>query len=160
MLRKMGSCNNCGQCCGCETAPNRISPFPATWPEAVRNWTIASIEENAPIFKITGHPSLGAARQGTIKVGSFTIRWIWVVGAGLNKNLAPWGDESTYEPECPALMPGVAGVYPCALEGTQWEIIRTSLGCREIGMPEYLDEGSWDGWITDHPLCSLDYQAE
>lgn len=159
MLQKMGSCNNCGQCCGCETAPNRMSPFPRRWPEAVRNWTIASIEENAPIFRIIGHPSLGAQRQGTFRLGNNTFRWTWVTGHGLNANAPPWGDETAYEPQCPVLLPREPdGSYPCGVEGTEWEIVCDALGCRERGMPEFLEEASWEQYITDHPLCSLDYQ--
>jgi hypothetical protein len=135
-----------------------MSPFPKTWPEALRNWTPQSIVDSCPIFQITGHPAFGGHRYGAVRVGQNTLRWVWIVGRGLNTNLPPWDDEGTYEPQCPALLGETGGEYPCAVEGTPWDIIRASLGCREIGMPEFLEAERWLEYLVDHPLCSLDYQ--
>lgn len=163
MLQKHGSCNNCGQCCGCETAPNRMSPFPATWPEAVAKWTVESLVEGAPIFQITGHPDIGGPIAGVVRMNNKNWYWLWRLGQpdhGLVANAPPWADDSTYEPQCPFLDSGQAGVYPCGAEGdVLGEVIRNNLGCREIGMPEFLEAEQWIDYLADHPLCSLDYQT-
>ena len=156
-MQRMGACNQCGQCCGCETAPERGSPFPKTWPEAVRTWTVDDLS-NTVIFQITGHPDLGAPRYGAIKIGSPTFRWIWIPGVGLVADKAPWGDESSYEPQCPMLLPESGGQYPCGVEGTQWDGIRSAFGCRDLGLPDELDEASAQQWVTDHPNCGIWYE--
>lgn len=146
-----GSCNDCGQCCGCETAPNRAPPFPPTWPEAVRNWTVQSLNELV-LFQITGHPDLGAPRAASVRIANKTFHLMWVPGVGLVADMAPWGDESTYAPQCPFLLPESGGVYPCGVEGTQWDGIREAFGCRWL--PDEMADVSWAQWTEDHPACS------
>lgn len=162
MLRVIGSCNQCGQCCGGGGAPNPSPPFPSTWPESVRNWQIAVLAESAPIFQVTGHPDLGGARAGAVRIGNKTFRWIWIPGRGLCADQPPWGDESAYLPQCPVLMPEQQGVWACGIAGTPWQVIRDRLGCRdwpewehpEYGLGKWITEEGWTQWMTDHPACS------
>jgi len=122
----------------------------------VRNWQIGVLSEAHPVFQITGHPDLGGSRYGAVRpIGSnTTFRWIWIPGNGLCADSAPYGDENTYEPQCPFLTGPVAGEYPCGIAGTAVEIIKTQMGCRWL--PEFMEDASWQQWITDHPLCSFE----
>lgn len=156
MLQISGECNDCGQCCGCETAPNRTGPFPKNWPEAVNSWQINVLRDAHPVFQITGHPDLGGLRFGSVRPvgGNTTFHWIWIPGVGLVADAPPWGDESTYELQCPFLKSPVSGVYPCGVIGTVAEIIKTQMRCRWL--PPTWDERSWNEWKTNHPDCSYE----
>lgn len=152
MVLISGSCNNCGQCCGCPTAPNRASAWPRNWPAAVRTWDPAVRASVYPVFVVTGHPGEGGPQAGVIRLGNRNYRWIWVPSAGLCADAPPWGDPASYEPQCPLLGPVQGdGTYPCAVIGTQWEAIATQIGCRWL--PETMEDEHWAQWIADHPAC-------
>lgn len=157
MPTRYGECNSCGMCCGSPDAPNRDSPWPDNWPEAVRTWQIDYLAETFPIFQTTGHPDLGGAGAGAVRIANKTYRWIWVPGHGLCADAPPWGDPSTYEEMCPVLgSEQPDGTYPCGVMGTAWEEIPTKLGCRTL--PEEWDQRSIDEWFTNHPKCGFWYE--
>lgn len=155
MIRQ-GECNRCGQCCGAPGSPERDSPWPDTYPEAVRNWTIASIEKNCPIFKLVGHPSLGAPTAAAFRVANKTYRAIWKPGHGLCADAPPWGDDKSFEEMCPFLMPQQPdGTHPCALVGTQWEYIWEKM-CKP-SPPMEMSEEDVKTWQRRHPKCSYEW---
>jgi len=158
-----GTCNDCGQCCGCETAPNRTSPFPGNWPEAVRNWEMEFLANTHLIFKIVSHPVIGGAIYGSFKIATGTYYWRWVPGHGLCANSPPWADPNTWEPQCPVLMGANQGTYPCGIKDVtinmpggpvEGNAIRQSMSCRELGMPPTMRDDEWEQWHRDHPACS------
>ena len=106
------------------------------------------------MFAVTGHPDAGGPQAGAIRLGNRTYRWIWVPGVGLCTDAPPWGDPSSYLPQCPFLMAESGGIYPCAVAGTPYQPIADQLGCRWL--PETWDEASWTQWITDHPACGYE----
>lgn len=161
-----GSCSSCGQCCGAESAPNPTSPWPATWPDGVRNWAIDDILSRLPIFKVTGHPAMQGPLYGSFKISTGQYYWTWVPGHGLCKNAPPWADNTSYRPECPVLMDeDTPGVYPCGIQDitinmpggpVEGNDIREKQGCRELGMVgKTIRDEDWNSWITDHPACTL-----
>jgi len=157
MPTRYGECTNCGMCCGSPDAPNRDSPWPDNWPEAVRTWQIEYLANVYPIFKTTGHPTLGGANAGAVRLGNKTYRWIWIPGHGLCADAAPYGNASTYYEMCPLLgarQPD--GTYPCGAMGTPFEEIPTKLGCRTL--PLEWDQKSIDEWFTNHPNCGFWYE--
>lgn len=163
---KQGACNGCGQCCGGgNPVSDPGSPFPKGWPNSVRNWALAELEATE-VFKFTNHPALGAPSYGSFKLGSNTIRWIWVEGVGLVKDMPPWGDPSNYVPECPLLGGESGGVFACLAEGQVWtrgqieisgDSLRAYFGCRDIGLPDELPESDAAQWAADHPNCGVVY---
>lgn len=163
MMQISGTCNDCGQCCGCETAPNRIGPLPRNYPDAVRNWDMDFLFNEKLIFKITDHPVRGGATYGGFSISTGTYYWRWVPGYGLCANLPPYDDADTWEPQCPVLQEVQPdGTYPCGIEDIEINMpggkiagndIRASMGCRWL--PDTMTDESWNQWITDHPNCSF-----
>jgi Fe-S-cluster containining protein len=159
-----GDCNDCGQCCGCETAPNRTSPFDPLWPESVRNWEIDFLANTHKIFRIIGHPALAGTIYGRVRIGNVFYYWRWLPREGLVANLPPYADETTWAPQCPLLKAESQGTYPCGVKGETLQIpgggtmpgdeLRQSLSCRELGMPPTMRDEEWEQWHSDHPACS------
>lgn len=166
MPTKTGACNNCGQCCGGgNPVSDPGSPFPKSWPNSVRNWVLSALE-GTELFKFTGHPVLGGATYGNFKLGSNTIRWIWVEGVGLVKDAPAWGNPATYVPECPLLDDESGGEFACLAEGQVWtrgtvsisgDALRAFFGCRDIGLPDEWPENKATDWATAHPNCGVTY---
>lgn len=155
MYQIQGECNRCGQCCGAPGSPNRDSPWPNNWPEAVRNWSISALQTHLPMFTVTGHPDLGGQRAFAARIGNKTYRGIWIPGHGLCADAAPFGDESAYEEQCPFLgaqQPDDS--YPCGLVGTPFEAVHT-IQCAPMG--EFWSDTSVEEWQTNHPLCSYEF---
>jgi hypothetical protein len=155
MYRITGSCNRCGQCCGAPGSPNQDSPWPNNWPEAVAGWRIDVLANVQPVFTITGHPALGGNTAFAVRVGNTTYRGIWVPGHGLCKDEPPYGDTSTFSETCPFLKNQLPdNSYPCGFEGTQYSAIPVQ--CTRMG--EYIDDEGYNEWITNHPLCSYEFE--
>lgn len=153
-MQRMGTCNRCGQCCGADGSPEQNSPWPNTWPEALRDWQ----EEDLPvIFQMVGHPAFGAAVARVFRISGKNYRSIWVPGHGLCEDKPPWGDVATYSEECPFLMddPG-DGTRPCALVGTLYEAIWMVLCQPEP--PEEKSAAQVAQWQARHPLCSYTWE--
>lgn len=156
-MQRQGVCSHCGQCCGADGSPEQRNPWPRTWPEALRNWEKAYLEEQIPLFKVFVHPSKGGELYGRVRIGNKWYRWIWVPGHGLCEDLRPWGDTSSFSEECPLLMddPG-DGTRPCALVGTEYEYIWARLCQPEPPMEKNVDEVAV--WQSRHPLCSYAWE--
>lgn len=152
-MYREGTCNRCGQCCGAEGSPNQDSPWPNSWPDSLRTWNPSLLAAQAPIFVLVGNPSEGASRSGAAIIAGFRVRWIWVEGHGLCKNVPPYGNLAIYSEECPCLKPDPGdGTRPCALVGTPFEPIWTQM-CQSAPPLEKTPEKVvlWQSW---HPLCS------
>jgi hypothetical protein len=154
MMQIQGSCNRCGQCCGAPGSPNRDSPWPNNWPEAVATWRISYLAETFPVFQLTGHPALGGEVARVVRINNKNYSLRWVPGHGLCKNTPPLNDPNTWEEQCPFLMDQLPDdSYPCALAGTQWN--QQYVQCMDMG--EYWDEASVAEWQANHPLCSYTF---
>lgn len=151
MMQIQGSCSRCGQCCGAPGSPNRDSPWPNNWPEAVRTWQINNLASIFPVFQITGHPALGGETARVVRIDNKNYSFRWVSGHGLCHNSPPLNDPETYEEQCPFLASQLPdGSYPCALAGTQWDAQFQQ--CMAMG--EFWTEASVAEWQENHPLCS------
>jgi hypothetical protein len=158
MLIIQGTCNRCGQCCGAPGSPNRDSPWPDNWPEALARWDPATLGEGLPLFSLVRLPGQGGPRYFATRVGRTTYRGIWIPGHGLCRDNPPWGDEDTYEETCPFLgdqQPD--GSYPCGLVDSAWEDIYNDF-CAPMG--QRWTEAQVTQWQADHPLCSYTWVAE
>ena len=150
--QKQGTCNRCGQCCGADGSPNQATPWPKTWLYCFKGYQQAN---KPPIVQLVGDRSEGGPIGYSVKLGNKTYRSVWVEGVGLCKDVAPWGDPSTYSLECPFLAddPG-DGSRPCAFTGTAQESLRNTFECWPNG-PEYFHNlESLQQWENDHPDCS------
>ena len=151
-------CGRCGQCCGAPGSPNRDSPWPDNWPEAVASWQIDALADAQPIFTLSGHPDLGGQRAWAIRVGNKTYRGIWIPGHGLCADAPPYGDASAFEEMCPFLgnkLPN--GSYPCGLAGTPFDAVYQQ--CMRVKTTGWTEQ-EVEQWQADHPLCSYVFEAE
>ena len=171
-LIRQGECNLCGQCCG----SGGIHPWPANWPQAMRNWAnIEDIENSWPMMRFANF-----VQQND--------RWL-IQNEGQEINIGGVG-KITFElhpvngftrpgtTECPFLDkdPG-DGTRPCMLVGSRGEGIYDVM-CKEggpsmLGAPrlvyEDIDQGESgictaqqqvDLWMSDFPDCSFTYVEE
>lgn len=155
MYRISGSCNRCGQCCGAPGSPNRDSPWPDRWPEALDSWAEEALQQ-IPILKHVLLPSKGGQPYWAVRLGGTTYRGIWIPGHGLCRDNPPWGDITTYEETCPFLgeqQPD--GSYPCGLIGTMYEDVYYDF-CSQMGT--YWQDFQVERWQEDHPLCSYTFE--
>ena len=156
-----GTCNDCGQCCGAPGSPNQDSPWPDTWPEGLRNWSQAGLDQ-INLLKHIQLPTHGGDPYWTVRLGNVNYHGIWVPGHGLCKDSPPYGDILTFEETCPFLMDQeVDDSYPCALDGNPIfdEVYQT---CRHEIAGKRVEEHWKMEWETNHPLCSyvLEYVPE
>jgi len=157
MLR-IGECSRCGQCCGADGSPYQDSPWPDSWPEAVRTWTVQSLADNCPIFTLVGHPALGGATAAVARIGSTNYSFRWVPGHGLCRNKPPLNDPNTWSEECPFLDKAEPdGSRPCGLVGTRWQPIFDQM-CFPESFPPLEAMPQWVAkWKERHPLCGYEW---
>ena len=168
MPQRMGTCNQCGECCGSVDAPNPHNPFPNNWPEALRHWTLESIGRVLPP-QLLGIIDKGDERgyldaEGTVRIRNLRFYYVWVPGGGCCKDTSVAHDGSSHNTECPFLdVYAGAGAKPCGLIGENWESFRQSF-CRPETHPDYIpEEDLWnqrsiDQWQADHPSCSYTFE--
>lgn len=156
---RTGTCNRCGQCCGADDErPQHLKwpPWPDTWPDDVRTWSINDINEYIPIFRLTGHPELGGGQYGDNRCGNETCRWVWGMEGGLFKNESPWGDRANRNiAECPYLsVDNAASSRPCALEGSEHQAVFDVMCTPDKYPPLEMSEDQVLTWLTYYPRCS------
>lgn len=159
MKQRTGECNRCGQCCGAEGSPEQRSPWPGNWPEVLRGQRHEDLVSHMPLFALI---NFRPSDPDTQRYGGFALpgmgafHWIWIPGAGLCKDLPPYGNPSTYSKECPLLLddPG-DGTRPCALIGSQWESVWRVMCEPEPPMEKTPEEVGV--WQQRHPECSYRY---
>jgi len=141
-------------CCGREGSPQQRSPWPSTWPGALRTWRA----EDLPVMvRLAGSPAHGGQVSGRVRIGKKWYNWAWVPGEGLCKEE---GDV-----ECPFLMPDPGdGTRPCALYGQTEAIPALGVSLHEIWQtmcesepPETKTAEEVTQWQQRHPLCSYEW---
>ena len=118
------------------------------------------------MIQLVGDPFHGGAQARAIKIGPNTYYCIWVAGVGLCKDLPTYGDDSTYEPECPFLeewdgetyaSPGVPERL-CGIFGTRYHAIWEAQ-CQNAPAPE-MEQRDVDIFFANCPDCSFTYTEE
>jgi hypothetical protein len=165
MLVRQGECNQCGECCGRETAGGQAAN-PWQRLAGMRNWKLVDVQAEIPHIQLLGATEAPDGRfQLATPYGQIQIRGLrmdWVLD-----------DDGLHKPdnlECPALVDGEGDTkYACALVGTQYESRMYTDWCREgpqgIGFPalEYVDDENktaqqkHDDWFDSFPGCSFTY---
>jgi len=165
---RTGECNMCGQCCGCETAPNRTSPWPACLIYALRDWADSDLPGITSVIK---PPTKDGVLSGSVQIGTAQYPFIWVEDPpdGLCKDLPPYGKTNNYARQCPLLMstPDGGVTYPCAAYSSTTVIPTLGItvgewwnqNCQPLPSVRMLEE-QVQQWETDHPLCSYVYVEE
>jgi len=162
---RTGTCNLCGQCCGCETAPNRDSPWAKDYLWALRTWADSDLPGIASVLK---PPANGGPVSGSFQIGTAQYQFIWVAEPlhGLCKDLPPYGKTNNYARQCPLLMTSPDGgqTYPCA--AYQSATVIPTLGIT-VGQwwdsvcgvmpPMTLEDWQVQMWEANHPACSYTY---
>lgn len=171
-FNRTGTCNRCGECCGYPRATDggQNNPWPLSWPDSVRTWTLEVLGTELPMFRATGHPALGGRQSGNFRIGNNTFRWCWAQGGGLATDVAPYNDGgATFDIRCPLLMAKQPdGTVPCGAYGqtqtlpgsTQtfhqmWEKL-----CEPTPPYKFETQSQVDNWFINCPSCSYVYVAE
>lgn len=145
MLRRTGTCNRCGECCGWPRATDggQNNPWPSIWPEAIQNWDTASINDD-PLLRITGVPKPGSPRHGVVVIGGKAWSFNWLPNWGLASSKSQlW---------CPFLTAGPGPEHPCGVYDT--DIFRNI--CIYTPPVEF-DMDMLDMWHRNCPSCSYVY---
>ena len=157
MYRRTGTCARCGECCGYPRATDggQNNPWPADWPQSIRTWTIEAIDQYLPVFKVPGHPDLGGKQYGSLKIGKYTIRWIWVPGAGICTDTPAYGDPASYDIRCPLLSGKVCAIKDHATLGRIWTVL-----CEPVPPSVFETAEQVQNWQTNCPSCSYTWVFE
>lgn len=165
MMIRIGECNKCGQCCGAEGSPNQDNPWPESWPESLRHWSLDDVKKMWPQSVMFGITQLDEGLVGyRSSTGSYRIKgtlyyYVWIPGHAVCKDTSIAHDGSSYSLECPFLGddPG-DGTRPCVLVGTQ-----DDGAFKKACEPQPPLQKSaemvvlWQEW---HPLCSYTWSEE
>lgn len=160
---RQGECNWCGQCCGSGYAfggdpPIQESPWPISWPERFQAWLDDALFVNFVWRTLISRASL-ETRSGEINWRGFKRRFIFVPGQSLCLDLPTYGDPSTYEPRCPALVLNGEGNTPPTECGLAPDCPVWSDFCSNLP-PDRLEEDNVTLWQNSFPACSYSWVME
>jgi len=141
LMKRIGECNHCGDCCGANGGPN---PFPSTWPETLPNVDEDAIKDHI-LFSWMPHPQIHGHRPGTVTVDGTVFAFDWVAGVGLVK--------SQENHECPFLKD--TEINRCGLYGTEHHDV-WAVSCNMFP-PVEATYNTVMKIFTKYPNCSFEY---
>ena len=164
--QRVGECNGCGQCCGglgTLPQPDRRTPFPRNWPEAIRYWSLDDAVQAIPQTGLCGLGQIGqdtigvAAPVGMVNIQGHKFYYVWLAGIGLVKDSSAQHDGSSYEPQCPFLLDVQGdGTMPCGLVGTNQDGAYLKWCQLEPSTPR--EEQLVQEWQWRFPDCSYTWE--
>ncbi len=148
ILKRIGECNMCGQCCGAIGSPNQGGPWSSSWPTAFDSWDDESTRKSFPLIELIVLPKYGGGAGGKVIIADKEYAYEWVPKESLCK--------SSDNFECPFLGGNPnEDIRPCALVGTQYEYIWRNACYPQPPLEEM--ELFAKKWFENYPKCSFKY---